>query len=231
MNAQITPLVERAVVERMRTKASFTALDISNALKSDRYPIKHGDVANVVRDIYAGGAMDFYDFDRRLIDVVTDDGAKKAQAFLYLHRQTRDREYTARSQTSLPLVSPEQARDLVECLPAGSVSILPPPSHPACAPRRRSPRQRLRQDGALAVPRALVMRLGWTVGATLALDTEPGTLKLTPTAGGVPVRVWDGLRLRLCKKKLNLGGLAAGSVTLEIDGDGLRIVEKAVTGD
>ena len=46
------PVVEQTVVERMRAKASFTALDISNAPETDRYPIRHGEVAGVVRDIY-----------------------------------------------------------------------------------------------------------------------------------------------------------------------------------
>lgn len=223
MNTQITPLVEQAVVERMRARASFTALDISNALKSDRYPIKHGDVAGIVRDIYASGAMAFYDFDRRLIDVVTEEGAKKAQAFLYLHRETREREYTARGQDSLPLVPSAQARDLSDCVPAGPVT---PPWRSQRPPRScgsQGHRQQSRRDGALAIPRALVVRLGWNIGATLALDSQPGALKLTPTNQDGPVRVWDDLRIRLCQRKLRLGALTAGNVTMEIDDDGLKI--------
>lgn len=226
MNTQITPLVEQAVVERMRAKAGFTALDISNTLKSDRYPIKHGDVAPIVRDIYASGAMAFYDFDRHLIDVVTGGGAKKAQAFLYLHRETREREYTTRRQDSLPLVPSAQAHDLSDSVPAGPVAILPRPQRPPRSHISPGHRQQHRRDGALAIPRALVMRLGWSVGATLALDTEPGSLKLTPAAHDGPVRVWDGLRIRLCRRKLRLSALTAGDVTVEIDGNGLKVAAK-----
>ena len=125
MGAQVTNIVEQTVLARMRAKASFTALDISNALKSDLYPVRHADVAATVRDIYRSGAMGHYDFDRRLIDVVTDGGAKKTQAFLYLHAETREREYTARAQASLPLVASDQARVLSDCAAA---SPLP---HPA----------------------------------------------------------------------------------------------------
>lgn len=221
MNTQIIPIIEQAVVERMRAKTGFTALDISNALKADRYPVKHSEVAPIVRDIYASGAMDFYDYARRLIDVVTDSGTKTTRAFLYLHNDTRDRDYTARTQTALPLVPATKARDLSDCVPANAVSILPRPSHPQGC--HHSPRRRQRHDGALAVPRALIMRLGWSVGATLALHAEPGALKLSPSPDGGSVRVWDDLRLRLCRRKLRLGALTAGKVTFEIDGDDLRI--------
>jgi hypothetical protein len=110
MNPLIIPLVEQAVVDRLKSRACFTALDISNALKSDRYPVTHSEVAEIVRDIYGSGAMDFYDYDRRLIDVTTDSGAKKSRTFLYLHSSTKEREYTARQQSSLPRVAPDAAR-------------------------------------------------------------------------------------------------------------------------
>lgn len=225
MSTQITPLVEQAVVERMRAKASFTALDISNTLKAERYPIKHGDVAGVVRDIYASGAMDFYDFDCRLIDVVTDEGTKKAKAFLYLHDGTRDRDYTARSQTALPPVVATQARDLSEAVAALPAVLLPRPQRPS-RPRGGHPsRPRTRRDGALAVPRALVAQLGWSDGDTLALQAETNSLTLAPSADG-NVRVWGGQRIRVCQRKLRVGALTAGATTVEIDGDGLRIKAK-----
>ena len=128
MDAQVTNIVEQTVLERMRAKASFTALDISNALKADRYPVRHGQVAATIRDIYQSGAMGYYDFDRRLIDVVTDGGAKKTQAFLYLHAETREREYTARAQASLPLVAPDRR--------ATYPTASPPRPCPSCRARR-----------------------------------------------------------------------------------------------
>src|SRR5947209_3191359 len=110
MSTPVTNLVEQAVLERMRAKAGFTALDISNALKADRYPVRHPEVAQIVRDIYQSGAMTFFDYDRRLIDVVTEGGAKSTQAFLYLHGESREREYTARDQDALPPVPEAQER-------------------------------------------------------------------------------------------------------------------------
>ena len=225
MNSQITPIVEQAVVERMQAKASFTALDISNALKAERYPIKHADVAGVVRDIYASGAMDFYGFDRRLIDVVTDEGTKKAKAFLYRHDGTRDRDYTARTQTALPPVPATQARDLSDAVVALPAVLLPRPQRPAHPRGGHVSRPRSRRDGALAVPRALVSRLGWSDGTSLALKVNTGRIMLVAGAGG-NVRVWAGQRVRVCRRKLNQGALTATNVTVEIDGDGLRIQAK-----
>lgn len=224
MNTQIVPLVERAIMERMRAKSCFTALDISNALKADRYPIRHREVAEIVRDIHASGAMEFYDFDRRLIDVVTEGGTKKTQAFLYLHDATREREYTARRQDSLPLVPDDQARDLSESVLAAPVPVLPRPqqsSHPTN--RRSGRRSHCRRDGALTIPRALLLQLGWDDDDTLSLTSGQNglTLALSPTAGAV--RVWKHQRLRLCRRKLRLGGMTADGVILEIIGTSLQI--------
>ena len=84
MDAQVTNIVEQTVLERMQAKASFTALDISNALKADVIPSgtarwrRPSATFWIGRDGCSG-------FDRQVIDVVTDGGAKKTQAFLYLH--------------------------------------------------------------------------------------------------------------------------------------------------
>ena len=40
------------------------------------------------------------------------------------------------------------------------------------------------------------------------------------------LRVWGGQRVRVCKTKLKLGGLTAERVTVEIEGDGLRFVQR-----
>ena len=230
MDAQVTNIVEQTVLERMQSKASFTALDISNALKADRYPIRHGQVAATVRDIYQSGAMGYYDFDRKLIDVVTDGGAKKTQAFLYLHAEMREREYTARAQASLPLVAPDQARDLSDCVAASPLPLLP---HPAGRQRcRKTPRAgRGRRDGALAIPRTLVERLGWSEGMMLALVSDNGQVSVAPRPPILGetekmLRVWGGQRVRVCKTKLSLGALTAERVTVEIEGDGLRFVHR-----
>ncbi|MBV9849861.1 MAG: hypothetical protein JO250_09335 [Armatimonadetes bacterium] len=229
MNTQVTNIVEQAVLEKMRAREAFTALDISNALKADRYPVRHGEVAEAVRDIYGSGAMGYYDYDRRLIDVVADGGAKKTQAFLYLHTETREREYTARSQESLPPVPDDQARDLSDCAAASPLPLLPRPQG-----RQRRPKVprtgQGRRDGALPVPRALVERLGWTEGMSLALRCESGQMQIAPRPpilGESEVRVWGGRRVRVCKNKLQRGGLTADNVTVEVTTDGsLRLKTK-----
>lgn len=226
MNTQIISLVEQAVVERLRSRASFTALDISNALKADRYAVTHGQVAEIVRDIYGSGAMDFYDYDRRLIDVTTDGGAKQTRTFLYLHGGTKERDYTARQQSSLPRVPQDIARDLSDCVPACPVPILARPAgHPRVQSGRGS-RKELRRDGALAIPRFLVAQLGWTAGLALGLTVDASQVRLAP-GGCIPVQVWDGLRVRISKRKLRRSALIAGQVTVEIDGDGLTLTAQA----
>jgi hypothetical protein len=228
MNTQITNLVEQAILDKMRAKAAFTALDVSNALKAARYPVRHGDVAAAVRDIYQSGAMAYYDYDRRLIDVVTEDGTKKARAFLYLHGDTREREYDKRNQKSLPLVPADHARDLSDCVAAGAAPVLPRPS---TRPRRAASRIASgRRDGALPIPRALVERLGWSAGMALALACDGGQMKIAPrppTPGESAVRVWGGCRLRVCKTKLRRGDLTADVATIEMTLDGgLRLRTK-----
>ena len=234
MDAQVTNIVEQTVMERMRTKESFTALDISNALKADRYPVRHGPVAATVRDIYQSGAMGYYDYDRKLIDVVTDGGAKKTQAFLYLHGETREREYTARAQASLPLVAPDQARDMSGCVATSPLPLLP---QPATRQRRTTAAHRgcKRRDGALAVPRALVERLGWAEGTTLALVSDGGQMRIAPrppTLGTSEktLRVWGGQRVRICKTKLQLGAVTAERVILVVEGSILKVEVKEITG-
>ena len=186
MNAPMTNLVEQTLLERMQAKASFTALDISNALKAEEYPVRHGQVAAAVRNIFQSGAMGHYDYDRRLIDVMTDSGATKTQAFLYLHRETREREYTTRSQQSLPPVPNDQARDLSDSVVASPLPLLPRLTNRQRRAKKPCAGQG-RRDGALAVPHALVERLGWTEGVSLGLQCESGQMRSRPpppNAGG-----------------------------------------------
>jgi hypothetical protein len=212
MNTQITSLVEQMVVQRLAAKASFTALDISNTLKLDRYAVTHGEVAEIVRDIYRTGAMDFYDYRRRLIDVTTNGGTKKVQAFLYLHNDTLERDYTTRCQASLPRVPHRAARDLTDSVPAGLVSVW-------------NRRQKQRRDGAFAIPRSLVAQLGWSAGMSLGLSLDGGQVRLGPS-GEILVQVWSGQRVRICLQKLRLCGLMPTKrPSIVVDGDGLRIEE------
>lgn len=225
-NIPFTNLVEQAVLDQMRARASFTALDISNRLKFERYPVQHRDVAETVREIYESGAMAFYEYERKTIPVVTANGTKQARAFLYHFQQVRPQTYQTRTQDALPTVTPDQARDLTDCAPATPASILPRPAHPS---RSQMPRCRTRRDGALAVPKPIVAQLGWSEGTRLTLRQDGCSVIIgaaTPSSVGPSLTVWGGQRLRICRTKLSFGALSADTVIVEVAGDGLRVKHK-----
>ena len=237
-NIPLTNVVENEVLQRMQAKNTFTALDVSNALKSAKYPVRHREVAEVVRDIYNSGAMAYYDYDRQLIDVTTDGGAKTAQAYLYHHQTARVTDYAALDQDALPPVPADQARDLSDCVAADPLGLLQRPA-PSVALRNRlhaSTRRTTtgRQDGALAISSRIIAQLGWTDGEQLTVHAEQGKLVVEAPAApatnnnqAAPVaRVWSGGRVRICKTKLRLGALAADSVTVSVDGNSLCIAAR-----
>ena len=230
-NIPLTNLVEQAVLDQMRAKASFTALDISNALKFDCYPVQHREVAQSVREIYESGAMAFYDYKRETIPVVTAGGTKQAHAFLYHYEEVHPRTYQTRDQNALPAVAPDQARDLADSAPAGPAAILPRPARPASAQSgSRTPRCRTRRDGALAVPKPLIAKLGWSDGTRLTLRQDGGSVVVEAAAPSsssqLSLTVWGGQRLRICRTKLKVGALSADTVTVEAAGDRLRVKHK-----
>ena len=230
--AAMTVLVEETVEAKLKAREPFTALDISNELKARRFAVRHGEVAAVVRDIYASGAMRHYDYDRRLIDVVTDAGTKQAQAFLYLHDSVRERQYTARRQDALPPVPQDQARSLDDVVAAGNPISPLAALHRAAktsqadnAPTRKRSSQR--RDGALPIPRALVEQAGWQVGASLKLFVQAAAGMVLEPVGAqndeaAVVRVWADLRVRVCKTKLQGTSLTAGSIRFHVEKGTLR---------
>lgn len=238
----VITLVENTVEEKMQARESFTALDISNLLKTRRYPVRHGEVAQTVRALYAAGAMRAHRYDRRLIDVATDGGTKRAQAYLYLPEEADEYDYDRYDQEALPPVPADDARDLLDTVAAGNSlspfasAILAGGSNSSgvsgsnrfsvsggITPRSsRSPRGH-RRDGALPIPRSLVAQAGWNVGDTLAIQADTSgqgfTLSIYATVraagGGVLARVWADLRVRICKTKLQT--VAASSPALLTD--------------
>jgi hypothetical protein len=227
-NIPLTNLVEQTVLDQMRAKASFTALDISNALKLDCFPVQHREVAASVREIYESGAMAFYNYERETIPVVTANGTAQARAFLYHYGEVKPRTYQTRDQDALPAVAPGLARDLSESAPAGPAAILPRPARlPSAMPRSRAPRRRTRRDGALAVPKLLVARLGWSDGTRLTLRQDGNSVVIEAAAPlsspGPSLTVWHGQRLRISRTKLSLGALSADTVMIETLQDGLRV--------
>lgn len=225
-NTQLINVVETVVLARMQAQESFTALDISNALKAEKYPFRHREVAEVVREIYESGAMTPFHYQRSLITVLIEGGAKTAEAYLYHHNSVDANDYIARDQEALPPVPTQQARDLSDCVAAGPLGLLQRPRSTAGVTRNSAPRSSQgRRDGALPIPRRLLEQLGWMVGSLLAVVVEPGRLTLKPdtSASDRFVRVWGGQRVRVCKTKLQLGALSADVATLQVDGDSLRI--------
>jgi hypothetical protein len=230
MQTLVTNVVETVILARLQAKESFTALDISNALKTDRYPVRHREVAAIVRDLYASGALDSFGYEQTLIPVATEGGTKAAEAYLYHHRSVRPEDYQNRNQDALPPVAPDQARDLSDCVAADPLGVLPRPARGHRAGRRQTGARRGangRRDGALSIPQSLLAQLGWLVGSLLCVKAEPGRLILGADSGDSTVRVWGGQRLRVCKTKLRLGALAADIAALEVVGDSLHIVAKS----
>ena len=219
----VTSLVEQAVLDQMRAKASFTALDISNHLKAERYPVQHHEVAETVREIYESGAMAYYDYERETIPVITAGGMKQARAFLYHFQETKPRTYQTRDLAALPPVPADQARDITDSAPAGQAYVLPRPPR-SSAGATHAPRRRVRRDGALAVPKQALAQLGWPDGTRLSLRQDGGHMVVGSTPGGsAALTVWGGQRLRICRTVLSTASLSADTVTVEVDGNELRV--------
>jgi len=216
MSDALTVLIEQEILNRLSAKTSFTALDVSNALKANRYPVRHSQAAEIVRDIFQSGAMAHYDFERELIPVATPNGEERA--FLYHHTESKSRAYQTRALAALP--PPQDARDIADSVALAPVLVRPPRTRRSHEPRR--------QDGALAIPRDLLQRLGCAAGDLLTLIAEPGrlTVKRATSDMEAAARVWQGPRLRLCKTKLSLGLLSAEFAFVVLDGDGLRVEEQ-----
>ncbi len=223
----VTNLVEQAVLDQMRAKASFTALDISNHLKAERYPVQHREVAETVREIYESGAMSHYDYERKTIPVITAGGTKPSRAFLYHWEETKPRTYQTRDLSALPPVPADQARDLADSAPASPVCALPRPPRLTSASAPKAPRRRTRRDGALAVPKQALAQLGWPDGTRLSLRQDGGHMVIgSAPAGPTVLTVWGGQRLRICRTVLRTASLSADAVTVEVEGDELRVKEK-----
>ncbi len=239
---QLTNVVENETMGRMQARDSFTALDISNALKTAKYSVRHREVAEVVRDIYKSGAMQHFDYDRQLIRVTTEAGVKTTEAYLYHHQSVRPDDYANLNQDALPPVPADQARDLFDCVAADPLGLLHRVSTANAAAICRKTQNKAwqtgggRRDGALPVPSRIIAQLGWADGSDLSIRAEAGRLIVEPLSaamtplvfGTTPnpmVRVWSGRRVRICKSKLRLGtvDLNADAVTVVVEGGCLSI--------
>lgn len=107
--------------------SSFTSLDVSNAVKQGGFPdSRHRDVAPVVRQIFADGELDDFDYTRTLIDVELLSGLK-TKTNLYHHVSISTDSYLDRKQVAITPKKLDSA-PAPKCWP-----ILPPPPPPAPA--------------------------------------------------------------------------------------------------
>lgn len=217
----LTALVDETVESRIRNGALFTSLDISNEIKRKRFHIRHGEVAAIVRDLHAIGAMQAAGYDRVLIEVNTENGEKTTEAFLYLPHGKHPSDYAGRVQDALPPLNGSASLDPADYVPLRPATLRDNASG-KCAKNSRRPhcgsRSKFRRDGALPVPRALVQQAGWQIGDVLTLDGDSQTLRLAPATGttvGKLVKVWADFRVRVAKTKMGSGvDVTAAHVTV-----------------
>ncbi|MBC7806306.1 MAG: hypothetical protein H7145_09155 [Akkermansiaceae bacterium] len=242
----ILTLATEAMEAKMNAGEPFTALDISNVLKAKNLPVRHREVAAVVRGLYVGGGMGAFGYVRDLIHVSTPDGS--AQAYLYRHGTQDPSDYTLDAQDALPPVPADRARPLDDAVPAGgplstlaetalqgmvgSAVISGGGSTAYGVPSPRRSRGAFRRDGAVAVPRSFIEQAGYQVGDLLMLthDAQTDTLALQAVAPGTTVigafvKVWGDLRVRIAKTKLRIAGCAVPvqKPSFALDGGSLRI--------
>jgi bifunctional DNA-binding transcriptional regulator/antitoxin component of YhaV-PrlF toxin-antitoxin module len=211
-NQAVAALTAELIESRLRASELFTTLDISNGLKLRRWPVRHSEVAKVVRSIWESGALQRFHYDRALIDVNTDNGSTMTQAFLYLPTNSHPDNYGNRIQDALPPVADDLARDLLTA-PVPPTPLLLTPNRGTRTRRSGGTRSRVRQDGALPIPYRVVREAGWKVGDRLELHCRPepagmGTALVlsaassTPDTVSITVRVWKDYRVRVCKTAL-----------------------------
>ncbi len=168
--------------------------------------------------------MAYYDYERGTIPVITAGGTKQARAFLYHWAETKPRTYRTRDLSALPPVPDDQARDISDSVPAGPACVLPRPVRSACSALPKTPRRRMRRDGALAVSKQTLAVLGWPDGTRLSLRQDGGHMIIGSSPGDpAALTVWGGQRLRICRTVLRTASLSADTVTVEVDGSELRL--------
>jgi len=104
MNPNVVAAIEKIVLAFAKDGKMFTALDVSNTVKEQGHHVRHRDIAPVVRDIYEGGALSHFNYERSLIDVTLEDGTS-TQTFLYYKQGADTNQYFARSQKAIDIYS------------------------------------------------------------------------------------------------------------------------------
>lgn len=116
--------VTARVVDKFTSSAMlFTALDVSNAVKTSLPDIRHREVAPLVRDTFDRGGMGIYK--QTLIDVMAN--RKKVEAFLYHlpKHPTSNYDESMRSQLAIPPVSASATDDDASVTDATTEAMVP----------------------------------------------------------------------------------------------------------
>ena len=225
-------LVDETVESRLRNERLFTTLDISNDIKRRRFHVRHGEVAQAVRELFQIGAMQAMNYERVLIEVNTEGGDKTTEAFLYLPKNAHPADYAGRVQDALPPLGGTAALD-----PAGYVPLRFPTLRALASGKKGTRRTgsgtrgKFRRDGALSVPRPLVQQAGWQVGDTLFLLRDGDLLRLVPAGSipepdGKPVKVWADFRVRVARTKMG-DGADITTAQIKMKNGGIEIALRA----
>jgi len=140
----------------------FTALDVSNEVKGQLPGVRHRQISQIVRELYADRVMG--DYTRTTIDVVIA-GGKVVQAFLYhdVGDDPDDYDGSLREQRAAPVTPGGRS---VSGVPAGpspsqpAPASAPPPAAPSVNLDATELSLRRERDGSLQIPRGFLQRAG-----------------------------------------------------------------------
>ncbi|MFO0649227.1 MAG: hypothetical protein U0326_23495 [Polyangiales bacterium] len=161
-DSTLKAVTQRVVDNFTAQGALFTALDVSNAVKTTLPDVRHRQVSPIVRDLFERHAMG--DYQHSLIDVLAD-GKTPTQAYLYHLPEHSPALYddSMRNQLAIPPVSTSTSKNEDASITAHSVEAPVP----------------VGRDGRARVARQILMNAG-IVGDLLyaSVDTESGKILL-----------------------------------------------------
>lgn len=166
-DSTLKAVTQRVVDNFTAQGALFTALDVSNAVKTTLPDVRHRQVSPIVRDLFERHAMG--DYQHSLIDVLAD-GKTPTQAYLYHLPEHSPALYddTMRNQLAIPPVSTSTSKNEDASITAHSVEAPVP----------------VGRDGRARVSRQILMNAG-IVSDTLyaSVDTESAKILLVEAEG------------------------------------------------
>lgn len=161
-DSTLKAVTQRVVDNFTAQGALFTALDVSNAVKTTLPDVRHRQVSPIVRDLFERHAMG--DYQHSLIDVLAD-GKTPTQAYLYHLPEHSPALYddSMRNQLAIPPVSTSTSKNEDASITSHSVEAPVP----------------VGRDGRARVARQILMNAG-IVGDLLyaSVDTESGKILL-----------------------------------------------------